>query len=422
MDRCISHQETSARSVNHHHTDDTPSPWDRFDVADNTSFTVRRRSTSPAASTFALSPLSSPCSSFHGDDLGSPDAGDDTGSNPVETLSSLYINDTVRSRRSLGSNASSQRSSSSNGSAGSSSSWAQQLPSFHRPLKFVSRPPDLAFGAVPTMTMPEDPAPRRRNRRHPSMVVEDADKAAFEQLVGQRRVRKSFMFGKKSGNSRQAINSILTTSGAYQESEDELVNSLFWLDQPVLPPVDYAQTVSARSAQGWQVGGQLKSIPLLPRPRASGERGPKDGDEPLPDGKQSPVDVEMSSKPPSRESSFRGEEAQTVQEAGGSGGTSAGGETSHDVGTSAQGSGPVKVENTGGSGGGGGGVETGGSGARPAGGNVDSKKRVYGCTVPDCGKVYTKSSHLKSHMRSHTGKCSRLTTLCLKKRATYLRR
>jgi len=40
----------------------------------------------------------------------------------------------------------------------------------------------------------------------------------------------------------------------------------------------------------------------------------------------------------------------------------------------------------------------------PASGNPDLKKRVYGCTVPDCGKVYTKSSHLKSHMRSHTGK------------------
>ena len=97
MDRCISHQETPALTVHRPQIDNTPSPWNRFDVANN-AFTVRRRSTSPAASTFALSPLSSPSSSYYGDDLGSPDVGNDSGCNPVETLSSLYINDTLHSR------------------------------------------------------------------------------------------------------------------------------------------------------------------------------------------------------------------------------------------------------------------------------------------------------------------------------------
>jgi len=31
-------------------------------------------------------------------------------------------------------------------------------------------------------------------------------------------------------------------------------------------------------------------------------------------------------------------------------------------------------------------------------------QRVYGCSVAECGKLYSKSSHLKAHMRSHTGK------------------
>ena len=30
-------------------------------------------------------------------------------------------------------------------------------------------------------------------------------------------------------------------------------------------------------------------------------------------------------------------------------------------------------------------------------------QRVYGCSVMQCGKLYSKSSHLKAHMRSHTG-------------------
>ena len=60
-------------------------------LSSSSSFSVRRRSTSPgAASTFALSPLSSPSSSHHGDDLlASPDPGR-VGSNPCCSLSSQF--------------------------------------------------------------------------------------------------------------------------------------------------------------------------------------------------------------------------------------------------------------------------------------------------------------------------------------------
>ena len=45
------------------------------------------------------------------------------------------------------------------------------------------------------------------------------------------------------------------------------------------------------------------------------------------------------------------------------------------------------------------------SDAATAGSSTDAKKqlRVYSCSVVDCGKLYSKSSHLKAHMRSHTG-------------------
>ena len=54
------------------------------------------------------------------------------------------------------------------------------------------------------------------------------------------------------------------------------------------------------------------------------------------------------------------------------------------------------------------------AGGVPIGGistDDDSKRRVHKCTFPNCQKVYTKSSHLKAHQRTHTGKKKKIHSI-----------
>lgn len=431
----------------------------------------------------------------------SPSTPDDDGTNPVESLYQLNLTDTMRSARSQGSNASSHRS-----SASSAVSWdsnrsgdsAAAIPSFRSyALRYVSRP-DVVTSNVGSVggtfrrkegnqreTAEEltdegnsssngwfrrqQPQSRRLVAEMAITEEQAADVAALDEMIGGRRVRKSFLQGKKStGSSKKKTPSFVQQLMALRGSRtlprgilgdtvappsggnnttgyddgNDLMEALQLfkgtsLEVALLPPCDYADNTLPtpgvdQAAEWFNNANMLQSFDQ--RYDAGG-------------GKQSPTpslsDVEMPSKPPSRESSFRGDEEQNASESAtapptGSDVTASIPSAAHNPdyinsnwsiptcnatesrlkGQQAQA--PVKLVAP---------VQTpaapaahqtvankdeaehkakvpatGCSGAT-ANGTIDSKKRVYGCTVPDCGKVYTKSSHLKSHMRSHTGRC-----------------
>ena len=323
-----------------------------------------------------------------------------------------------------------------------------------------------------------------QSRRLAEMAISEeqaADVVALGEMIGGRRVRIPFMQSKKSTGSgkkktpsivqqllalrgsrtlpRGALGDTMATapsaSGLGGQTSDVDRNSLFAalqlfkgtsLEEALLPPCDYADNSPpslAPNDSNWHNDCVMPPPATTDVPRHNYNASPT----------PSLSDVEMPSKPPSRDSSFRGEDdlgsgdiAAVMNSMGSEPAVGAWPFESAAIGAASQLDGsrpsttvgftpisacashspatstcctnhsatcaakkdtqattnPIRCDAN---------CELPVKGSAAStkmapGANVDSKKRVYGCTVPDCGKVYTKSSHLKSHLRSHTGKLS----------------